>query len=461
MSRVVRVIMSVCLAIGASLPAAAAPNFVVLLFDDTGYADLGLTGGDLVPTPAIDSVARDGVTFTDAYVTASVCSPSRAGLITGRYQQRYGHEFNLGGGHEQRGLGLPSDATTIAEIARDAGYRTGLMGKWHLGAAPGLRPTDQGFDEFRGLYGGSRSYWREPDPKPNHALRHGTAPEPEADGLYLTRWIGERASEFIAESGDEPYLLIVSYTAPHTPMHAEEADLRAVSDLGVGEPRRTYAAMVRAMDRSVSRVLQAIDESGEAERTAVFVVNDNGGATNNGSDNGRYRGMKGSKWEGGIRIPFALRWPGVATPGSHYHHPVSTLDIAATLAGAARARVSADEPLDGADLVPYIRGEAAGAPHQSLFWRRGVAAAVRTGAWKLIRSEGNPTLLFDLLADPGERHDLSGTRPDVVRDLLAELETWESGLEEPGWEEGEKWERNQRRKHRIGVQTRAQEREYP
>ena len=441
---------------------ARAPSFVVILFDDTGYADHGLTGSELVPTPAIDSIAEDGVTFTDGYVTASVCSPSRAGMMTGRYQQRYGHEFNLTGPADANGLGLSPEAVTMAELVAPAGYRTGLIGKWHLGSAEGLRPTDQGFDVFRGLWGGSRSYFAEPEANKNHALRDGEARIEEPDELYLTTWIGEQAESFIADAGDEPYLLFVSYTAPHTPMHALDRDLDELAGVGdLSERRRTYAAMLRSLDRSVAGILEAIDATGRAGSTAVFLVNDNGGATNNGSDNGRYRGMKGSKWEGGIRVPFALRWPGVARAGSRFSHPVSTLDITATIAASSGASVPEDAPLDGTDLVPYLTGEAGGPPNETLFWRRGVAAAVREGHWKLIRSEGNPVLLFDLLGDPSERRDLSGSHPEVVAGLLERLEKWEMELAEPLWEEGERWERNQRRKHRIEVETREQERKFP
>lgn len=445
----------------ASPSVAKPPNFVVILFDDTGYGDLGMTGGDLVATPAIDSIARDGVTFTNGYVTASVCSPSRAGLMTGRYQQRYGHEFNLGLPTETAGFGLPGEATTIAELAKRGGYTTGLVGKWHLGQAPGLRPTDQGFDVFHGLFGGARSYYTDADPNEAHRLRDGVDSIEDPPGLYMTEWIGERAIDFINEAGDEPYFLLVSYTAPHTPMHALDDDLEALTGLGVSGRRLTYAAMLRSLDRSVDGLLAALDASGHADSTAVFLINDNGGATDNGSDNGRYRGMKGSKWEGGIRVPYALRWPGATTPGSAFAHPVSTMDIGATLAAACGVEPDAVEPLDGVDLRPFLTGRIGGGPHEALFWRRGVAAAVRLGPWKLIRSEGNPTLLFDLLADPSEQHDLSGSHPDVVDDLLRRLGAWESGLATPRWEEGAKWERNQIRKHRLDVTTREQERRYP
>ena len=222
--------------------------------------------------------------------------------------------------------------------------------------------------------------------------------------------------------------------------------------------RRTYAAMMRSLDRNVGRILDTLDRHDLSDNTIVFFINDNGGATNNGSDNGPLRVMKGSKWEGGIRVPFSVRWPAVIPAGGSFSHPVSALDIAAT--GASQAGVPTSD-LDGVDLIPYLTGGRGGPPHEALFWRRGVAAAVRSGSWKLIRSSGNPTLLFDLSADRGEQHDLSSSHPEVVERLTAMLEAWEATLAEPGWTEGERWERNQRLKHRTEVRTREQERELP
>ena len=444
------------------------PNVVVIVTDDARYDDLGFSGSGVVPTPAIDRIADEGVAFSAGYVTASVCSPSRAGLLTGRYQQRFGHEFNLNGQHEQQGLGMPADEVTIAEHLQEAGYATAAFGKWHVGAAEGLQPVDQGFDEFHGLLQGSRSFYKLEPGVTRGVLRDGRDPIVEPDDLYLTDWIGDRANDFIrAQTGEgdgTPFFMYVSYTAPHTPMHATEDDLawaRERLPADTSERRLTYAAMTRSLDRSVGEVLNTLESVGVADDTIVFFVNDNGGATNNGSDNGRYRGMKGSKWEGGIRVPFAMRWPAGVRAGTVYGAPVSTLDITATALAAAGIEAPESAPLDGVDLVPHARGEADGTPHEALYWRRGVAAAMLKDGWKLLRVRDNPTLLFNLRNDPSEQDNLAELHPDRVEAMLAALAAWEAGLAEPGWSEGEKWERNQLRKHRMEVRTRAQERRYP
>ncbi|MEM7622726.1 MAG: sulfatase-like hydrolase/transferase, partial [Planctomycetota bacterium] len=300
--------------------------------------------------------------------------------------------------------------------------------------------------------------------QPKTRLMMGRENIEEPEHLYITDWTARRAEAFIAANAGLPYLLVASFTAPHTPMEARGTDIDAVAAMMPDDtPRRRviYNAMTRSLDRGVGRILEAIDRTGTTDTTLVIFINDNGGATNNGSDNGSLRGMKGSKWEGGVRVPFAMRWAGVIPPGTVFEHPVSSLDITATAAAAAGVEPDADQPLDGTDLIPFLTGARAGAPHETLFWRRGVAAAVRHGNFKLIRSQGNPTLLFDLSADRSEQRDVAAGHPDIVADLLARLEAWEADLAEPGWTEGERWERNQRRKHRLGVRTREQEREVP
>ena len=314
------------------------PNVVLILTDDAGYADFGFTGCTDFKTPNIDRIAEEGVTCTNGYVTASVCCPSRAGLMTGRYQQRFGHEVNLlAGTKAYQTLGLPRSEPTLADRMRSEGYATGALGKWHLGVSEGFHPLDRGFDEYYGCLSGSRSYWAyDQIPKHNRGLmrnREIIAPEP-ADDYYFTDALTDEAVDFIHRHADEPFLLYVSYTAVHTPMHATEEMLDRHQDVKP-ERRRKLAAMTSSLDDGVGRILDAIDEDGLDEETIVIFVNDNGGATNNASSNGIYRGMKGSKWEGGIRIPYAVRWPGTLPAGSTFDHPVSTLDIVPTAVAAA------------------------------------------------------------------------------------------------------------------------------
>lgn len=463
----------------------ARPNIVIIISDDAGYTDFGFTNHTeginavpTAPTPNIDRIATEGVRFDRGYVTASVCSPSRAGLLTGRYQQRFGHECNLGGDNPQDPPGTPAKETMIPEMLKPIGYQTAAFGKWHLGRAPGMRPTDQGFDHFEGLVGGSRSYFPVDSKGKPQGLVDGTEWIDEPADLYITDWIGHKAAHYIDERAHEdspPFFAYIAFTAPHTPMDALPEDLEAARRTlpeGTPELRITYTAMTIALDRAVGGILDAIDRA--PRETLVFFINDNGGATNNGSNNGPYRGMKGSKWEGGIRVPFALRWPGTIEPGRVYAHAVSSLDIAATIAGTiptaahdtgahspAGASPDPDRPLDGVDLRPFLTGEAGGPPHRALFWRRDVAAAVQMGDWKLIRSEGNPSLLFDLAADPGECHDLSSVYPERAGSLLDALTQWESEMIAPRWLEGERWQRNQIRKHRMDTIGREAERRFP
>jgi len=283
---------------------------------------------------------------------------------------------------------------------------------------------------------------------------------PEEDVTYTTDMFSDEAVAFIRHTGGRRFFLYLSYNAVHTPMHAKKEDL-ASCEFIEDNLRRTYAGMTLALDRGIGRVLDSLRQSGIENNTLLFFINDNGGATDNGSDNGRLRGMKGSKWEGGIRVPFMVKWPARLQAGITFDSPVVSLDILATCVRAAGGSLSKYSNLDGVDLLPYLEGNLTGHPHKLLFWRRGVAAAVRSGPWKLIRSESNPTLLFDLDRDLAETDDLSLQHPAVVEELLGALELWERSLEPPKWKEGEKWERNQILKHRMEVFGREMERKYP
>ena len=454
----------------------AQPNIVVILSDDAGYGDFGFTGGQLIATPNIDRIAREGATLSQFYTTASVCSPSRAGFITGRYQQRFGHHSNLTGWASDEGLGLDTAECTVADHLRARGYRTGIVGKWHLGSRSGLTPVERGFDEFHGIIAGSRTYFsiEQNDPKQNlqntnlaanGVIESERIREADLNGFYLTDWIGDQAANFIQRhtQSDRPYYLFVSFTAPHTPMEATEHDLAEAGDIAP-ELRRQYAALMVALDRAVGDVLAAVDRSGSADRTVVMFFNDNGGATNNGSDNGRYRGMKGSKWEGGIRVPAAIKWPGVIEPGIIFTPITSSMDLTSTVINAAGGGIDGSPPLDGRDLVPVMTMPGPwpdDAVHRALFWERGPAAAVRSGPWKLVMVDQSDPMLFHIPADPSETTDLSAEHPEVVHRLLEEYRVWHEMTIEPLWLEGERWETFQRRKHRMDVLGRDAERGLP
>ena len=450
-----------CASMSALNGEAPRPNIIWIIADDLGYADLGFTGCADIPTPHLDSLAARGVICTDGHVSASVCAPSRAGLITGRYQQRFGFECNLGSNKD----GLLPSVPTAAQLMGGAGYETAAIGKWHLGYAEELHPMELGFDHFTGLLGGSRSYFPKTEKAPTKAQRieRDRVLVPEESFDYLTDFFTEEACRLVVERDQErPLFMYLSYTAPHGPMHAREDLFEEFSGIEK-DRRRKYAAMVAALDEGVGRLLETLDAEGMREDTMIVFLSDNGGATNNGSDNGSWRGMKGSKWEGGQRVPFVVEWPGVLEAGE-YSQAISSLDLLPTALAAAGAEAPQD--LDGVDLRPHLSGELKSAPHERLYWRRFVAGAVREGDWKLIRvreEDGSfrEPILVDLANDPGEEINRAGDEPERAARMRADLELWEAGLAEPRWREGAVWEKNQRKKHELDLLGRDAERSFP
>jgi arylsulfatase A-like enzyme len=415
---------------GAAAGGERPPNVVLLLADDLGYADVGFTGGVDIPTPSIDRIAAEGARFPQGYVTCPVCSPTRAGLVTGRYQQRFGHEFNTGGLRDDwAGIGLPVTESTLADRLRAVGYVTGAIGKWHLGRDPKFHPNARGFAEWYGFLSGARSYWNDARGKRSPILRDREAVE---ENEYLTDAFGREAEAFVARHRERPFLLYVAFNAVHTPMHAKPQDVERFARIP-DRKRRTYAGMLHAMDAAVGRILAALEKHGLEENTIVAFLSDNGGPErSNGSDNGPLRAGKGTVYEGGVRVPFAIRWPARIKPRTVYAWPVISLDVTATAAAAGGATWPEERPIDGVDLLPFLRGEREGGPHESLFWRFSPQLAVRHGDLKLVK-RGETVELFDLAADPGETTDLAAERPEAVRELMAVYERWEKGTVEPAW----------------------------
>jgi len=441
------------------------PNVIVILSDDAGYADFGYHGCPDIPTPRIDELARDGVVCSQAYVTASVCCPSRAGLMTGRYQQRFGHECNGPGapqpGYTTEQMGLDVNEKTLGGVMSEQGYTTMAIGKWHLGSQPQFHPLKRGFDRFYGFLGGSRSYFPLEKTRDHQVIRDGNKPIDEQETIrYMTNDLTTAALEFIRKNRDHPFFIYLAYNAVHTPLEALPEDIEKFKDIE-NKRRRIYAAMTASLDRNVGRIMNLLATLDIDKETFVIFVNDNGGATNNGSDNGRLRGMKGSKWEGGLRVPLLMRWPGGLPAGISYNHPVSTLDILPTALAAAGGTWRGSGKLDGVNLLPYLRGRRGSAPHDILYWRRAKASAVRKGPWKLIYVKENPPLLFNLTEDVSETTNLADKHPDKTRELMRDLAGWESELIPPKWREGEKWEKFQILKHRMEVVGREAERKYP
>lgn len=416
------------------------PNIIIILTDDQGYADVGFNGSKDIRTPGIDRLARNGVVFKEGYVSYAVCGPSRAGLITGRYQDRFGFSRNPLLAPNDSTMGLPLSEETMADALKKAGYATGAIGKWHLGAHESLHPNKRGFDEFFGFLSGGHQYFPE-----NLTLKDLSEVKAQFDGYrtkllrnhtrieeseYLTDAFSREALKFVQAHNQEPFFLYLAYNAPHAPMQATEKYLSRYPD--IEDPKRkTYAAMVSAVDDGVVQLLDQLESLGIEENTLVFFLSDNGGPTkDNGSNNKPLRGFKGDFFEGGIRVPFALQWKGQVNAGQIYSNPVISLDIFATISSL--ANVSPKNELDGVNLIPYLTGEKSGFPHEELYWRNHDAKrfAVRTPSWKMIQ-DPNRNFLFDIKSDIGESNNLFEQQGNQVKQLGLSLERWKLWLKKP------------------------------
>lgn len=437
----------------ASAAESAKPNIVVILADDLGFADVGFHGCRDIPTPHIDSLAQNGIRFTNGYVSGPYCSPTRAGFLTGRYQNRYGHEFNPGKlTADGKPAGLPLSETTIAQRLKAAGYTTGIVGKWHLGEAEGMHPLDRGFDQFFGFLEGAHVYF--PGEKTRIRRNRENVVEPD----YLTDAFGREAVQFLDRHQKQPFFLYLAFNAVHTPMHATDARLKqfaAIED----EQRRTYAAMHVAMDEAIGQVLAKLRSAGVEDNTLIFFFSDNGGPTMKGttinaSRNTPLRGSKRTTAEGGIHVPFVVQWKGKLKAQTEYTHPVIQLDILPTALAAAGVEARPDWKLDGVNLLPYLTGQNTDKPHETLYWRFGTQMAIRHGDWKLVKYDvgvdggespfpgdsatvTNPRL-YNLAADISESHDLAQANPAKLKELSDIWQKWNAELPRPLWGAGSK-----------------------
>jgi len=409
------------------------PNIILLLVDDAGYADFGFMGSKDLKTPNIDKLAASGVVFTDAHVSASVCGPSRAGIMTGRYQQRFGFECNPTGDS----CGVDLTEVTMASALKQAGYATAAFGKWHLGDKPGYRPTERGFDYYWGFLAGSRSYFPNPtadrEGKPQaitENLTHVTF-----DG-YLTDRLGDKAVDFIAKNKSKPFFIYWAPNAVHTPMEAKTEDLAQFKD----HPRKTLAAMTWALDRAVGSMVKKLESEGLLENTLLFFLSDNGGATNNQSSNFPLKGFKGNKFEGGHRVPFFVTWASAFKGGITFDGLTSSLDIYATALDAAKHSIAQGKELDGVSLLPYLTGKKEGDPHSELFWRKDKMASARVGDYQFIRVEKLAPAIYNLADDLGETVNLATNDPVHRQQLDAALKKWEKQTIAPLWTEGAQWD---------------------
>ncbi|MFH7044809.1 sulfatase-like hydrolase/transferase [Paucibacter sp. JuS9] len=459
------------------------PNIVVILADDLGINDVTMGGGGLaalgVPTPAIDSIARDGARFDRGYAGSAVCTVSRAALLTGRYPWRFGVEFTptpgamarvagelyadpdrlypvqidkqaAAGAKDFNDLGMPPSEMTLAKLLKPAGYHTVHIGKWHLGSTPEMRPNNQGFDET--LFMESGLYLPEKDPRAVNAkqdfdpidrflwpnMRFGVSFnggqwfEPDR---YLTDYFTDEAVRVIEKNKHRPFLLYLAHWGVHTPLQASKEDYDALPQIK-DHRQRVYAAMVRSLDRSVGRVLQALKDQGLDDNTLVIFTSDNGAPGYIGLPdvNQPYRGWKLTFFEGGLRVPYAAKWPGHIAAGQHYPAPISNIDVLPTAVAAAGAKLPTDRVIDGVNLLPFLAGAPATQPQRPLFWRDGRYRAVQAEGWKLISSElPRKEWLFNLNEDPTERHNLIASRADKRDALRKLLESHHAGMPAPLW----------------------------
>jgi arylsulfatase A-like enzyme len=434
-------ILITAVVLGGAIVAPAAdakqPNILFIVGDDMGYADVGFQGCQDIPTPHLDALAKASVRCTNGYVSGPYCSPTRAGLMTGRYQTRFGHEFNAGA----PGSGLPLTETTIAARLKAAGYATGLVGKWHLGSEDKFHPQNRGFDEFFGFLGGAHDYFAD------QGILRGRDQVDEKE--YLTDAFGREAVSFIEKHKNETWFLYLAFNAVHTPMQADDPRLMKFAHIS-DKPRRTYAAMMSAMDDAIGRVRKKLDETGQTQNTLVTFISDNGGPTMpgttvNASINKPLRGSKRTTLEGGIHVPFLVSWPGHVKTGV-YEKPVIQLDLNATALTAAGVAIQPDWKVDGVDLAPFFSGTNSAPPHDTLYWRFGQQMAIRQGDYKLVRYDTNADTLtgaggqpvsspqlYRLFDDIGESKNLAGSMPDKLNDLQAKWDTWNKGNTNPLW----------------------------
>jgi len=408
------------------------PNLVVILADDLGYGDVGCYGNRRIRTPNLDALAAGGVRFTDFHSSGAVCSPTRAGLVTGRYQQRCGIPAVLTAAHH-RDKGLPLGEITFAEQLKRVGYTTAIFGKWHLGYAPRFNPVNQGFDRFRGYVSGNVDYF-------SHVDQTGVAdwwdgPERSPEEGYVTHLITEHSVRFIEENRDRPFCLYVAHEAPHYPYqgpHDKAVRIAGKKGWPIRGARKDVAAaykeMIEALDEGIGRIVETLKRLGLERDTFIFFFSDNG-ATGPGS-NGPLRGKKATLWEGGHRVPAIAYWPGKIAAGRLCAEPTISFDLFPTLLELGRAPMPKDRKIDGASLAPLLlEGKSLG--ERTLFWAHGKSRAVRRGDWKLLlagRGRQRKPRLFNLAEDLGEKRDLADAEPDRVRSMTRALAEWEKDV---------------------------------
>ena len=419
---------------GFTLAEKRKPNIIVILSDDHGYASISCQGGKQIPTPNIDSLAENGLRCTSGYVTCPYCSPSRAGIMTGRYQQRFGHEDNPGPPKVAApNFGLPEGEKTMADYLKEKGYATGMIGKWHLGHRPACHPQKRGFDEFFGFLTGAHSYTK-PGVGTLEPILRGNDEVDEKE--YLTDALARESVSFIDRHKHKPFFLYLAFNAVHHPLEAPAKYKDTFNHFRIAEKRK-YAAMLTSMDDAVGNVLSKVRTAGLEKDTLIIFLGDNGGYRLPGlTPNAPLNGFKGDAYEGGIRIPFLVQWKGKLPAGVVYEKPLISLDILPTAVALASGKVAPN--VEGVNLLPYLTGEKSQPPHDQLFWRMCNRSAARVGSWKLVRNGDGSEKLFNLADDLSEKKDLAATNPEKLKELQHAYQEWDAKNIPPRWMDGRK-----------------------
>ncbi|OHX64197.1 sulfatase family protein [Flammeovirga pacifica] len=417
------------------------PNVLIILSDDQGWGDVGFNGCTDIPTPNLDQLAKEGIVFSQGYAAHPYCSPSRAGLLSGRNQQRFGHENNLPYNDAKADDGLPLDQLLISELLQKNDYKTCAIGKWHLGDSINYWPNKRGFDDWYGFWGGGMNYWGDIKKGRNEyggLLKNGV-PVPKSEITYLTDDFSNAAVNYIDQykKEEKSFFMYLAYNAPHTPIQVTNEYTKAVDHIEDGD-RAAYAAMVYGMDVGIGKVIQKLKDIGEYENTLIFFYSDNGG-TRYRANNQPFRGYKGMLFEGGIRVPFLMTYPGHIKGGQTYEKMISALDIYPTILATTNIKHPDAEKLDGINLTPYLKGENELKPHNELYWRYsdGAGKAMRLGKYKMIMSgfKNNEYFLFDIENDPYEHHNLAKKYPEKLKEMQLLYDKWDAQNVDALWQD--------------------------
>ena len=443
--------LSLFAVISGMSPAIAAdekPNFIIILADDLGYGDVGYTGSTEIKTPHIDALAKSGVIFEQGYVSAPVCGPSRAGLMTGRNQVNFGFDNNNvkpGPQYNREYFGLPITEKTIADRLAKQGYVNGMIGKWHLGDEAHFKAPKRGFDEVWTYPVGGHDYFRsEPNGEGYLSPLESNFKTPDPI-TYITDDTGNESAAFIKRNKNKPFFLYASFNAPHAPLQAPQKDIDLYKHIK-NENRRIYAAMIHRLDENVGKIVAELKANNVYDNTVIVFLSDNGGpgtGKKSRTVNAPFRGSKGILLEGGIHVPFIMSWPNGLKANSRYEHPITTLDLTPTFVALAGGEILPKDKIDGVNVYPYLTGENTGNPNQQMKWRFTVSASIRDGDWKLIRLPDRLPLLYNVKEDVAELNDVAAKHPERVVKMLKTLGTWDISTPQHLYMEGARYKKEQ------------------